>query len=81
VRVKDDSFLLVLSAHREPITFRLPPEAARASDTWEVVVDTAEPTPSSYPEGASNRVVAAGESFAVEGRSVVLLRGARRAGR
>jgi isoamylase len=38
----DDSFLLLLNAHHEALTFRLPPEGP--SGPWTVVLDTTEPT-------------------------------------
>ena len=38
-RVRDDSFLLLLNAHSETITFRLPD--GTFGERWEVVLDTA----------------------------------------
>ena len=38
-RVRDDSFLLLLNAHSEPITFRLPDTSF--GEHWEVSLDTA----------------------------------------
>jgi isoamylase len=41
VRVVDDSFLLLINAHHQQVTFTIP-EAAYGS-AWDVVVDTADP--------------------------------------
>jgi isoamylase len=38
-RVSDDSFLLLLNAHSDPVAFTLPPE--RFAAAWEVMLDTA----------------------------------------
>jgi glycogen operon protein len=40
-RVADDSFLLLINAHHQPITFTLPDESYGRS--WEIIVDTADP--------------------------------------
>ena len=40
-RIVDDSFLLLINAHHEPVTFTLPPESYGPG--WEIVVDTADP--------------------------------------
>ncbi len=40
-RIIDDSFLLLINAHFEQVTFTLPPSSY--GRTWEVVVDTADP--------------------------------------
>ncbi len=40
-RIVDDSFLLLVNAHHEPVTFTLPPESYGRG--WEVVIDTADP--------------------------------------
>ena len=39
--IVDDSFLLLINAHHEPVTFTLPPESYGRG--WEIVVDTADP--------------------------------------
>ncbi|HEX2203011.1 MAG TPA: glycogen debranching protein GlgX [Longimicrobium sp.] len=64
----DDSLLLLLNAHHEPIRFRLPaePEGVR----WEVLVDTA--GNDDVPE--EPRVVAGGEELELEGRTLAFLR-------
>jgi isoamylase len=40
-RIVDDSFLLLINAHHQPVTFVLPDQSY--GRTWEVVVDTADP--------------------------------------
>jgi isoamylase len=63
----DETFLLLVNASHEPLTFRLPREASGAG--WEVVVDTAaEETPREEPERLD-----AGSEAAVEGRSLCVL--------
>ena len=63
--VVDDSFLLLLNARSEPVTFTLPPR--RFGAAWEVELQTTDPDAqaATYP--------ARGEA-AVEARSLVLLR-------
>ncbi len=54
-RVRDDSFLLLLNAHSESITFRLPGEAF--GERWEVALDTAaEPVAGREPVKARDEV-------------------------
>jgi len=64
----DDSFLLLLNAHYEPVPFTLP--APAGIDRWEVAVDTAWPDPA--PAGTP---VPAGATVDVWPRSLVLLAG------
>jgi isoamylase len=66
----DDSFFLVLHAHWEAISFCLPDE--RFGDYWTPVIDTASEEDAFC--AASREPVKAGESFTVEGRSMVVLR-------
>jgi isoamylase len=40
-RIVDDSFLLLINAHHEPVTFTLPSESYGRG--WEIVLDTADP--------------------------------------
>jgi glycogen operon protein len=40
-RIIDDSFLLLINAHHEPVMFALPPKSYGRG--WEIVVDTADP--------------------------------------
>jgi isoamylase len=66
-RVADSTFLMLLNAHHEPLAFVLP--AHRRGVRWQVMVDT---------RSADGRVqrgpLKGGESYELEGRSVVLLR-------
>jgi len=64
---KDDSFIVLLNAHFEPIDFTLP---TLWGDTWSLVLDTAEPLP---PTGEP-KTVKAGDAMAVESRSLTVLR-------
>jgi glycogen operon protein len=67
-RVSDDSFLLLINAHDEKITFMLPDQAH--APRWTILLDTADPSmtnPSSDP-------VSAGASVAVSARALRLLR-------
>ncbi len=66
-RITDDSFLLLLNAHDEPVSFVLPD--GKAAARWVGVLDTAEPA-----EPASARVAGAADTVVAAARSVVLLR-------
>jgi glycogen operon protein len=63
--IRDDSFLLLLNAHHEPLDFVLP--AHRARVRWELVVDTRD-----WAQGP--RAFRAGDQYPLEARSLVLLR-------
>jgi glycogen operon protein len=63
--IRDDTFLLLLNAHHEPIEFVLP--AHRARLRWNLVLDTREWTPGT---GAFR----AGDAYSLEARSLALLR-------
>ena len=69
--VRDQSFLLLFNAHREPVTFTLP--GRRLGDGWDILIDTA-----AGPGGAA---VTARPGARVElgGRSIMVLRGANAA--
>jgi isoamylase len=77
-RVVDDTFLILLNAHHEPLPFVLP--AHRRGVRWEVLVDTRS------ADRVRQRPVKGGEAYQLEGRSFALLRlqgagrGRRRAG-
>jgi glycogen operon protein len=62
--IVDDTLVILLNAAAEPLSFRLPEEDA--GTTWETLLDTSEP--------ATLARVAAGASYDLAGRSVVLLR-------
>jgi glycogen operon protein len=66
-RVTDDTLLILLNAHHEPIPFILPVHQARIR--WELVFDTREPT-----GRRRQRPLRGGEAYELEARSVVLLR-------
>jgi isoamylase len=63
--VQGDSILLLMNAHYEPIPFTLP--VRYAGQEWERVLDTADP----HGESVSRP---AGEPYALQGRSMVVLR-------
>jgi isoamylase len=72
VRVVDDSFLLLINAWHEPITFTLPdPDYA---PSWRTVLDTADP----QPPAPAQPDLAAGAEVEVAGRSLRVLRAPRR---
>ncbi len=64
-RIRDDSFLLLINAHHESLTFTLP--AADFGDGWRSVLDTAE------ADGADDKVRCAGASVPVAPRSLQVL--------
>jgi glycogen operon protein len=64
--VQDDSFLVLLNAHYEPLEFALP---ERFGQLWEVMLDTADALPP-----AEGRVVKSDETYHVTDRSLVVLR-------
>jgi glycogen operon protein len=63
--IRDDTFLLLLNAHHEPVEFVLP--AHRPRMRWELVLDTREWT-------AKPQAFRVGDQYRTEGRSLVLLR-------
>ncbi len=65
-RVVDDTFLLCFNAHSEPVEF-VAAEGDYAAE-WTAELD------SSVPTGSSGLVVKAGETFSVQGRSLIVLR-------
>jgi isoamylase len=64
--VEDDSFLVLVNAHHDPLAFRLP--TRRFGRRWELVLSTAQPD---LTEGPS---LAARAELEVESRSIALLR-------
>jgi glycogen operon protein len=64
--VHDDSFLLLLNAHHEPLEFTLPEKGL--GNSWSIEVDTA------LPVSADERHAKAGEKVPVDARSMVVLR-------
>jgi isoamylase len=65
--VRDQSFLLLFNAHREPVTFVLP--GRRFGDAWDALIDTAS-TP-----GDTTVTYQAASSVDLAGRSIMILRG------
>ncbi|MGH7963287.1 MAG: glycogen debranching protein GlgX [Candidatus Binatia bacterium] len=72
-RIVDDSLLILLNAHYEPIPFLLP--AHRADILWELVLDTRTAT-----GRRRHRMMRGSEAYELEARSLALLR-LRREGR
>ncbi len=70
-QIVDDTFLVLLNAHHEPIPFVLP--AHRPGVRWEIVLDSRAPD-----GGRPLRPLRGGESYDLEGRSVALLMLSRR---
>jgi isoamylase len=64
-RIIDDSFLLCFNAHAYPVEFVIP-QTPYARE-WRAVIDTFD------PRGETEQEVAAGHTFTVQGRSVVVL--------
>jgi glycogen operon protein len=69
-RIVDDTLLLLLNAHHEPIRFTLPMDQPNVG--WEVLVDTGEP---GLPEDA--RYLHGGAEHALGERSLILFRACR----
>ncbi len=66
-RIVDDTFLVMLNAHHEPMGFTVP--AHRDGTQWETVLDTREPTGKT-----KRRAMPGGETYDMEARSLVVLR-------
>jgi glycogen operon protein len=67
---RDDPLLVIMNAHHEPVTYRLP--AAPSVDRWDGVVDTSRETGIADPAPR-----APGATLAVEPRSMLVLTGRR----
>jgi glycogen operon protein len=65
-RIQDDSFLLLLNAHNEDLTFTLPD--TEFGESWEIVVDTASPLAPDYLHAKASAEVQ------VESRSMLVFR-------
>jgi isoamylase len=63
--IKDSNFLVLFNAHHETITFHMP--EVLSAKAWEIVLDTA------LDEPFAGHRLAAGESYALQGRSLVVL--------
>jgi isoamylase len=66
--VMDDSFLLLVNGHHEPLTFRTPDEGP--TSPFSVVLDTTEPR---LREDVTSEILGLGDERIVEGRSIVVL--------
>jgi glycogen operon protein len=66
-RVTDDTFLILLNAHHEPLPFQLP--ATRPGSRWAVLIDTNEPE---LP--AAERILVGATDEEIGPRSIVLLK-------
>jgi isoamylase len=66
-RIVDDTLLILLNAHHEPVTFILPRQTSQ--EPWQVVVDTREETGK-----REHPPIPGGESYELEARSLALLR-------
>jgi len=66
--IRDDTFLILLNAHHEPITFILP--AHKRGVRWELVFDTRD----GLPAGPRSPNLKGGASYDLEHRSMALLR-------
>jgi glycogen operon protein len=69
-RVRDDSFLLLLSADGGPVTFTLP--EARFGERWSVAADTGAPDGAGAGEGRPD--LAAGEEVVLAAHTMMVLR-------
>ena len=67
-RIADDTLLVLLNAHHEPISFTLP--AHRRKVRWEVVSDTYQPN----LDPKKRRLMRGGEIYDLQNRSLVVLR-------
>src|SRR5215470_17242680 len=68
-RVRDDSFLLMLSAERDPLEFTVP--GVKYGERWAVVADT---TADGQPDAQGQPELAAGDHFTRTGNSMLVLR-------
>jgi isoamylase len=66
-RIRDDTVLILLNAHHEPISFVLPPHKPRMR--WDLILDTREPL-----GRRKHRPIRGGSPYEMEARSLVLLR-------
>ncbi|HTZ29250.1 MAG TPA: glycogen debranching protein GlgX [Streptosporangiaceae bacterium] len=71
--VRDDSFLLLFNANREPVTFTVP--GVRFGPAWEILISTATAIGASAPDATGTIIVRPGRSIELAGRSIMVLRG------
>jgi isoamylase len=72
-RVRDDSFLLLFNANREPVTFTVP--GVRFGAGWEVLISTATAMGAPSPGAGAAIAVRPGQRIELAGRSIMVLRG------
>jgi isoamylase len=63
--IRDETFLILLNPHTEPIRFFMP---AHEGTQWEVAIDSAQ------PDRKEKQVIAPGEPYELIGHSTALLR-------
>jgi isoamylase len=71
--VRDDSFLLLFNANREPVTFTVP--GVRFGAGWEVLISTATAMGAPPPGATGTIAVRPGQRIELAGRSIMVLRG------
>ena len=71
--VRDDSFLLLFNANREPVTFTVP--GIRFGPGWEILISTATAISAGAPGATGRIIVGPGRSIELAGRSIMVLRG------
>ncbi|MFP5318231.1 MAG: glycogen debranching protein GlgX [Acidimicrobiia bacterium] len=72
-RLVDDSFLVLLNGGHENVPFNIPDE--KWAQTYELIIDTAIGYTATHPQGLLEGVIlAGGDDFDLEARSVVVLR-------
>jgi glycogen operon protein len=72
--VRDDSFLLLFNANREPVAFTVP--GIRFGPGWEMLISTATAVGAAAPDATGAITVRPGQSIELAGRSIMVLRGA-----
>jgi isoamylase len=71
--VRDDSFLLLFNANREPVAFTVP--GVRFGPGWEVLISTATAVGAPAPGPTGTVIVRPGWRIELAGRSIMVLRG------
>jgi isoamylase len=71
--VRDDSFLLLFNANREPVTFTVP--GVRFGPGWEILISTATAVGAAARDASGTIPVGPGQSIELAGRSIMVMRG------
>jgi isoamylase len=71
--VRDDSFLLLFNANREPVTFTVP--GVRFGPGWEILISTATTVGAAARDASGTIPVGPGQSIELAGRSIMVMRG------